>query len=63
MNGMITTKEYSDLSDPISRMKAYTVAGVVMATTTKEKYRSSGKWKESSFNGLWRKEKHCPFLK
>ena len=38
MNGMITTKEYSDLSEPISRMKAYTVAGVVMATTTKEKY-------------------------
>ena len=37
MNGMITTKEYSDLSEPISRMKAYTVAGVVMATTTKEK--------------------------
>ncbi len=36
MNGMITTKEYSDLSEPISRMKAYTVAGVVMATTTKE---------------------------
>ncbi|MDO4330593.1 MAG: carbamoyl phosphate synthase small subunit [Lachnospiraceae bacterium] len=38
MNGMITTKEYADLSQPISRMKAYRVKGVVMATTTKEKY-------------------------
>lgn len=38
MNGMITTKEYADLSEPISRMKAYRVKGVVMATTTKEKY-------------------------
>ena len=63
MNGMITTKEYSDLSEPISRMKAYTVAGVVMATTTKEKYVPSRKWKESSFNGFRRKEKYCPFLK
>ena len=46
MNGMITTKEYSDLSDPISRMKAYTVAGVVMATTTKEKYVLPGNGKK-----------------
>ncbi|MDO5349318.1 MAG: carbamoyl phosphate synthase small subunit [Lachnospiraceae bacterium] len=38
MNGMITTKEYADLSEPISRMKAYRVKGVVMATTTKETY-------------------------
>ena len=46
MNGMITTKEYSDLSEPISRMKAYTVAGVVMATTTKEKYVLPGNGKK-----------------
>ena len=46
MNGMITTKEYSDLSDPISRMKAYTVAGVVMATTSKEKYVLPGNGKK-----------------
>ncbi len=46
MNGMITTKEYSDLSEPISRMKAYTVAGVVMATTTKEKYVLAGNGKK-----------------
>ena len=36
MNGMITTKEYADLSDPISRIKAYHVKGVVMETTGKE---------------------------
>ena len=38
MNGMITTKDYADLSEPISRMKAYSVLGVVLKTTTKEKY-------------------------
>ena len=38
MNGMITTKEYADLSEPISRMKEYQVKGVVLKTTTKEKY-------------------------
>ena len=38
MNGMITTKEYADLEEPISRMKAYSVKGVVDKTTTKEKY-------------------------
>lgn len=35
---MITTKEYADLSEPIARMKAYTVKGVVKATSCKEKY-------------------------
>ncbi len=38
MNGMITTREYADLSEPVSRMKAYAVSGVVAATTTREKY-------------------------
>ncbi len=38
MNGMITTKEYGDLAEPIARMKEYRVSGVVLRTTTKEKY-------------------------
>ena len=38
MNGMITTMEYADLSLPIRRMKEYQVTGVVLKTTTKEKY-------------------------
>ena len=36
MNGMITTKEYADISEPVSRIKAYQVEGVVMETSTKE---------------------------
>lgn len=36
MNGMITTKEYADLAEPIARMKEYRVKGVVMETTAKE---------------------------
>ena len=36
MNGMITTDENYDLEDAVERMKAYSVKGVVMATTTKE---------------------------
>ncbi|WP_368296516.1 carbamoyl phosphate synthase small subunit, partial [Enterocloster clostridioformis] len=35
MNGMITTKEYTDFSEPIKRMKEYAVTGVVLKTTTK----------------------------
>ena len=38
MNGMITTREYEDLEEPISRIKAYSVKGVVKATSCKEKY-------------------------
>ena len=38
MNGMITVKEYTDLAEPVSRMKAYTVKGVVKATSCREKY-------------------------
>lgn len=38
MNGMITTRAYEDLAEPISRMHAYTVTGVVKATSCKEKY-------------------------
>ena len=43
MNGMITTREYTDLSGPIKRMKEHCVSGVVMKTTTKEKYVLPGK--------------------
>ena len=46
MNGMITTKDYADLSEPIARMKAYTVSGVVDKTTTKEKYVLEGTGKK-----------------
>ena len=38
MNGMITTKEYDDLSEPIRRMREYQVTGVVLKTTAREKY-------------------------
>ena len=38
MNGMITTREYEDLTEPISRMKAYSVKGVVKETSCKEAY-------------------------
>lgn len=46
MNGMITTKEYQDLSEPIARMKEYRVTGVVKATTTKEAYVLPGEGKK-----------------
>ena len=46
MNGMITTKEYQDLSEPIARMKEYCVTGVVKATTTKETYVLPGEGKK-----------------
>ena len=38
MNGMITTTSYSDLSEPLNRIRAYRVQGVVAATSCKEKY-------------------------
>lgn len=38
MNGMITTTAYTDLSEPISRMKGYRATGVVKATSCKETY-------------------------
>ncbi len=38
MNGMITTKQYEDVSKVISRIQAYQVKGVVNRTSTKEKY-------------------------
>ena len=38
MNGMITTKEYTDLSEIIPRLKAYTTGKVVEKVTCREKY-------------------------
>ena len=38
MNGMITTKEYTDLSDILPRLKAYTTGKGVEKVTCKEKY-------------------------
>ena len=42
MNGMITTTEYADLTLPIRRMKEHQVTGVVLKTSTKEKYELDG---------------------
>lgn len=46
MNGMITTKEYTDHSEVLNRIKAYSVEGVVLKTTTKEKYVLPGNGKK-----------------
>ena len=35
---MITTKEYTDHSEVLKRIRNYSVEGVVLKTTTKEKY-------------------------
>lgn len=42
MNGMITTKEYADISEVIPRIKEYSVKGVVNKVTCKEKYTLEG---------------------
>lgn len=56
MNGMITTKEYTDLSEPISRMKAYSVKGVVKATSCREKYVLPGDGKKVALLDLGAKK-------
>ncbi len=38
MNGMITTREYSDLQEVLPRLKAYTTGKVVEKVTCREKY-------------------------
>ena len=38
MNGMVTTKEYDDLTEVLARLRAYRVTGVVKKVTCKEKY-------------------------
>lgn len=42
MNGMITTKEYADISEIIPRIKEYSIKGVVNKVTCKEKYTLEG---------------------
>lgn len=56
MNGMITTKAYADLADPIARMKAYQVEGVVMATTTRKRYVLPGAGKKVALLDLGAKK-------
>ena len=56
MNGMITTKEYADVSEPISRIKAYQVRGTVMETTTKTAYTLGGAGKRVALLDLGAKE-------
>lgn len=56
MNGMITTKEYGDLSEPISRMKGYSVKGVVKATSCKEPYVLPGDGKKVALLDLGAKK-------
>lgn len=56
MNGMITTKTYADLADPIARMKAYQVEGVVMATTTRKRYVLPGAGKKVALLDLGAKK-------
>ena len=46
MNGMITSKEYTNHSEVLNRIKAYSVEGVVLKTTTKEKYVLPGNGKK-----------------
>ncbi len=56
MNGMITTKIYADLDEPISRMKAYQVKDVVMAASTKERYVLPGAGKRVALLDLGAKQ-------
>ena len=63
MNGMITTKEYTDHSEVLKRIRNYSVEGVVLKDYHKGKIRSSRNRKKSGSHGFWSKEKYCPFLK
>lgn len=56
MNGMITTNVYSDLSEPISRMKTYRVAGVGKAASCKESYVLPGTGKKLAILDLGMKK-------
>lgn len=56
MNGMITTNEGFDLDDVISRMKKYSVTGVVKATTCREKYVLPGSGKKVALLDLGAKK-------
>lgn len=56
MNGMITTDEGFDLDEVISRMKTYSVTGVVKATTSKEPYVLKGEGKRVALLDLGAKK-------
>lgn len=56
MNGMITTTVYTDLSEPISRMKDYRVTGVVKATSCRETYVLPGTGKKVALLDLGAKK-------
>ena len=56
MNGMITTNEGFDLDEVIERMKKYSVAGVVKATTCKEIHVLPGKGKKVALLDLGAKK-------
>lgn len=56
MNGMITTNEHYDLAEVTGRMKNYSVKGVVMATTCKEKYVLPGDGKKVALLDLGAKK-------
>ena len=56
MNGMITTTAYTDLDEPISRMKEYRVTGVVKATSCKEPYVLPGDGKKVALLDLGAKK-------
>ncbi len=56
MNGMVTTKEYEDFSEPIARMNTYEVTGVVKATSCKEKYVLEGSGKKVALLDLGAKK-------
>lgn len=56
MNGMITTDEGYDPDEVIARMKAYSVTGVVEASTCKEKYVLPGEGKKVALLDLGAKK-------
>lgn len=56
MNGLITTNQDYDLEEVKSRLKAYSVTGVVMAATCKEKYVLTGSGKKVAFLDLGAKK-------
>ena len=56
MNGMITTNENYDLDEVISKLKNYTVEGVVSKVTCEEKYVLEGKGKKVALLDLGAKK-------
>lgn len=56
MNGMITVDEHVDMEAAVKRMKAYSVSGVVKATTCQEKYVLPGTGKKVALLDLGAKK-------